>query len=114
MESKSKPYGWCYYGYDLETWNKAAADYCNKQTSASQDPIDQKSVLNVLVNPESLATYASNDRECMVCLQRCPDVLQAVQTEPRVSTSSKRAAGRAPPIKKRKLVTDSAFLEDMF
>jgi hypothetical protein len=100
----------------LLSWNSLVSDYFNSRISASNDPIDVCPVFNAKIRRGGSQGLRLNTRGGdMVCLQRCTEsetLSPGQQPEEQPSTASTSSAAR-PPMKKRKLMTNSTALEDM-
>jgi hypothetical protein len=103
-----------YHYSTLLSWNNLVSDYFNSRISASNDPIDLRPVLNMKIRRGGSQGLRLNTAEGdMVCLQRCAESIPpGQQQEERLPTTSATSVTR-PPMKKRKLMTNSTALEDM-
>lgn len=100
-----------YTGNTFWSWNNLVADYFSSRTAASKEAIDLRPVLNMLVQ-RGTQGLRFHGLEEMVCLQRCADTLLEKKQEPQLSKPPTKSAAR-PPMKKRKLATNSTALADM-
>ena len=98
----------------LLSWNNLVSDYFNSRISASKDPIDLRPVLNLQIRrggSQGLRLdMMGND---LVCLQRCTDTLPPAQEQKEQPSPTSETSASHPPMKKRKLMTNSTALEDM-
>ena len=113
----SKAYSEMSYHYgSLLHWNNLVSDYFNSRISASNDPIDQRPILNAKIRRGGSQGLRFNTKGGdMVCLQRCADTPPSdqLQKEPLPTTSTSTKSAARPAMKKRKLMTNSSALEDM-
>ena len=111
----SKAYSEMPYHYStLLSWNNLVSDYFNSRISASNDLIDLRPVLNVKIRRGGSQGLRLNTAEGdMVCLQRCAESIPPEQQQGEQRTTASATSVTRPPMKKRKLMTNSTALEDM-
>lgn len=89
-------------------------DYFNSRISSSKDSIDLRPVLNMQIRRGGTQGLRMNMMgDDMVCLQRFTDTEPVEQEQKEQPTTKSMTAAARPPLKKRKLMTNSTALEDM-